>query len=656
MILTFLDWAIILGFLIITLAIGLYFTKEAGTSTASFFLGGRNLPWWIAGVSMVATTFGADTPLLVTELVANNGISGNWMWWNFLIGGMITVFFFAKLWRKAEIITDVELVELRYAGKEAAFLRGFKAIYVGVFLNAIIIAWVNVALASILQVFFDIPESQMIWYVAASMVIVVAYSSLSGLLGVAFTDFIQFIIAMAGTTILAIIVVNSERIGGLSGLQAKLPAETFQFLPQVDFSGEQVVNGGKVFVLGLGSFLAFIGFQWWASWYPGAEPGGGGYIAQRMMSTRTEKDAIKATLMFQIMHYALRPLPWILVGLSSIFLYSLQYNAPNYDMKMRMNRALEGTNLTYSVFTEDPEVIKEKAKTNPEIRKSVLDIILINKELQDSAKANPHFEKVLKATKDTRLGYVYAMKDFLPPGLRGLLLIAFLSAYMSTLSTQLNWGTSYLINDFYERFMQPQASQKQLVFASRVATVLLMLISLVVTTQIKSLESSFQFMIEAGAGLGAVLILRWYWWRVNVWSEITATLAPFVGYGIAKFALAWEFPNSFFFTLGFTTIAWLLATYLTPPTPMKKLKEFYLRVEPEGAWKPVREALGLQSHQSKIPALLLTTLFAIMMGYSALFLVGEALFSNWLRAGIYTLTFIIGWWGVQYFAKKAEVF
>jgi Na+/proline symporter len=248
------------------------------------------------------------------------------------------------------------------------------------------------------------------------------------------------------------------------------------------------------------------------------------------------------------------------------------------------------------------------------------------------------------------------MNDFLPPGLRGLLLIAFLSAYMSTLSTQLNWGTSYLINDFYERFMQPQASQKQLVLASRVATILLMLISLLVTTQIKSLESSFQFMIEAGAGLGAVLILRWYWWRVNVWSEITATLAPFIGYGIAKFVLAWEFPNSFFFTLGFTTIAWLLATYLTPPTPMKKLKEFYLRVEPEGAWKPVREALGLQPQQSKIPTLLLTTFFAIIMGYSALFLVGEALFSNWLRAGIYVLTFIIGWWGVQYFAKKAEVF
>ncbi|MFY7786224.1 MAG: sodium:solute symporter family transporter, partial [Thermoflexibacteraceae bacterium] len=357
------------------------------------------------------------------------------------IGGILTALFFAHLWRKANIVTDVELIEKRYSGKEAAVLRGFKAIYMGVFLNSVVIAWVNVALGALLKVFFDIPDEQLLWYIAGAMLFVAIYSSLSGLIGVAVTDAVQFWIAMIGCTVLAVIVVNSEQVGGISGLKAKLPAWSLDFFPTIS-SAEGTAQSLSI---GVATFLAYIGFQWWASWYPGAEPGGGGYVVQRMMSVPTEEDAQKATLFFQVAHYCLRPWVWIMVGLCCIILY--------------------------------PDLPEQNKK----------------------------------------LGYVMAIKDFLPAGLKGLLLVAFLAAYMSTIATQLNWGTSYLINDFYKRFITPQATEKQLVGSSRIGTFVIMLAALFVTAQLSTMEGAFKFMIECGAGLGLVLILRWYWWRINAW-------------------------------------------------------------------------------------------------------------------------------------------
>jgi len=592
--LAFIDWFIIALFLVISLGIGIYYTKKASKDTTHFFLGGRNLPWWLAGTSMVATTFAADTPLLVTEIVAYHGISGNWLWWNGLIGGMLATFFFAKLWRNAHIITDLEFIELRYTGTQAAFLRGFKAIYLGVFMNAIVIAWVNVALGALLQVFFNIPENQIIYYLAMAMLFVMVYSSLSGLLGVVATDFIQFLVAMLGTVILAVIVLNSEQIGGIEGLKDKLPEASFNFLPNINWIGADLSETGQTLSISIATFFAFIGFQWWASWYPGAEPGGGGYIAQRMMSTKKGEDAVKATLLFQILHYAIRPLPWILVGLSTIYLY--------------------------------PELSNE----------------------------------------DKKLGYVMAMKDFLPTGLKGLLLAAFFAAYTSTISTQLNWGSSYIINDLYARFIKPSAQNKELVWASRISTLILTLIALVVTSQLQTLKGAFSFMITAGAGLGAVLILRWYWWRINAWSEITATVAPIIAYAFCKFYLtsfneAWdkpidEDPRSFFFIIIFTTIAWITVTFLTKPTPLKHLQDFYKRVKPEGAWKKVRISLNQPSKPSKIGWLFLAWLSAILLGYSTLFLVGELVFMQWKEAGMYVFVLAFALVSLSHISKKIKIF
>lgn len=574
----FLDWAVIAIYLIFSLLIGLYYARQAGKNTENYFLGGRNLSWLMAGTSMVATTFAADTPLLVTELVVMNGISGNWLWWNAVIGGILTTFFFANLWRRANIITDVELIEKRYSGKEAGFLRGFKAIYMGVFLNSVVIAWVNVALAALIKVFFNIPDEQILWYVGAAMLLTAFYSSLSGFLGVVVTDAFQFVIAMTGCVILAIVVVNSEQIGGVTGLQSKLPSWSLDFFPQINTVGEGVSTTAQALSISLATFLAYIGFQWWASWYPGAEPGGGGYVVQRMMSVRTEKDAVKATLFFQIAHYCLRPWAWIMVGLCVIVLYP---NLPDADKK---------------------------------------------------------------------LGYVMAIKDFMPAGLRGLLLVAFLAAYMSTISTQLNWGTSYIVNDFYKRFVKPQGTEKEFVTISKIATFVVMLIAMFVTSQLSTMESAFKFMIESGAGLGLVLIMRWYWWRINAWSEISATIAPFISYGAITFYnqnIAYTstqitepniaqivFPYSFFITIGFTTFVWLTVTFLTKPTNVETLEKFYKDIQPAGFWEPIRILTGSEKPKQNMPNLFLAWFLGIVLVYSMLFLIGKLIFADWQWAGI----------------------
>lgn len=551
------------------------------------------MPWYLAGISMVATTFAADTPLAVNELVVKNGISGNWIWWSALTGGMLTTFFFARMWRRAEVLTELEFIELRYGGKQAGFLRGFKAVYLGLIMNTLIIGWVNVALMSILKIMFGLPDDQVLLYTAIAMVITAFYSSLSGLWGVAVTDAVQFLIAMAGCIILAIIVVNSDKIGGVDGLKAHLADKpwAFDFFPSV---GKNGAAGGAFSITWL-TFIAFVGVQWWSSWYPGAEPGGGGYVAQRMMSAKNEKHAIFATLFFQIAHYALRPWPWILVGLCSLVLYP--------------------------------------------------------------GLAHPGD------------GYVMAMNDFLPPGLKGMLLVAFLAAYMSTISTQLNWGASYLVNDLYKRFLHPVSdfktedeAEKHYVKIARVVTLLVMGLALWVSTYIKSISGVWEFIMECGAGLGLVLILRWYWWRINAWAEIAATVAPFIAYAVCKFgiepgltgdtAIFWAGNKiTFFITVAFTTVSWLVVMYLTPPEEESVLQNFYNKVKPMGNWGSYTKV----ENKGQPGYLIVCWLSSIVMIYSTLFFIGKLIFKEWNDAlvfgGIAVVAFIV----LRQFAVKTKV-
>lgn len=524
-----LDWTIIVIYFVFSLSIAVYFYRRASKNTSEFFLTGRNLPWYIAGTTMVATTFAADTPLAITELVAKNGIAGNWLWWNMLFGGMLTVFFFARLWRRAGIMTDVEFAEIRYSGKPAAFLRGFRAIYLGLLMNIVIMGWVNLAMVKILTVMF--PDltffglngvsilgfhfSAQLLVVGIIMLIVAVYASLSGLWGVSITDAFQFVMAMTGTIILAVIAVNIPEIGGVAGLKEKLPEWVFRFTPAMGSSDTTV---GNVFSMTLTAFIAYIGVQWWASWYPGAEPGGGGYVAQRMMSAKDEKHSLLATLWFIIAHYAIRPWPWIMVALVSLVLY------PDLDM------AHKGE------------------------------------------------------------GFVMVMRDYLPSGLLGLLLAAFLAAYMSTISTQLNWGTSYIVNDFYRRFFRKSGDEKYYVRIARITTILIMILSLIVTSKMDRISDAWAFILEASAGIGIVLILRWFWWRINAWSEISAMIAPLVILPFIKPFV--EFPNTLFFIVGWSSIVWLTVTFMTAPTNEKTLISFYERIHPGGVlWKPISDKL-----------------------------------------------------------------
>jgi Na+/proline symporter len=551
------DWAIIAAFLIFSLLIGLYFRNRASKSLLSFFLGDRNIPWLIAGISMVATTFAADTPLAVTELVGQSGISGNWLWWSFLAGGMLTTFFFAKLWRRSGVLTEIELIELRYGGKPAAILRGFKAVYLGLVMNVLIIGWVNLAMITIIQEFFGLDIATTYQVLAAAMALGAVYTSLSGIWGVAVTDVVQFCFAIIGTIVLAIVVLNSPSVGGISGLKASLPESTFQFFPSFSNDGQ----GGKTLAISAGAFLAYIGIQWWGSWYPGQEPGGGGYVAQRMMSTKTEKGAVYATLLFQIAHYCLRPWPWILVALACLVLYP----------------QLEGGAL--------------------------------------------------------RIGYVWAMRDFLPVGLKGVLLASFLGAYLSTISTQLNWGAGYLVNDVYKRFIAPDASDKKFVAASRIVTLGLMAAGLAITGLMDSISGVWTFIIECGAGLGLVLILRWYWWRINAWSEISATIAPFVAFAFSRFVMDWEFPDSYFFTVTFTTVVWLVVTFATQPESRATLEKFYRQVRPDGNWSIITDRK--ENNQNNLRHLAVCWLSSIAMTYSVLFATGKFIFGEWTEAFIF---------------------
>lgn len=531
------DWGIIALYFMVSLGIGIFMAKRAGRGMSDFFLSGRKLPWYIAGTGMVATTFAADTPLAVTELVSENGVAGNWLWWNMLFGGMLTVFFFAKLWRRAGIITDAEFVSIRYSGRPARFLRGFRAVYIGIMMNVIVIAWVNLAMVKILSVIF--PELTVFGHghfsflgiefgahlvaVGGLMVFTAVYSALSGLWGISYTDSFQFLIAMTGSIILAVFAVNQPDVGGIEGLKAQLPDNIFDFLPTLTSAEADETGGSSVLSLGIVAFVAYLGVQWWASWYPGAEPGGGGYVAQRMMSAKNEKHSLWATLWFQVAHFAVRPWPWIIAALAALVLY--------------------------------PEATDKGAT------------------------------------------YVMLIRDVLPAGLTGLLLAAFLAAYMSTLASQTVWGTSYITNDLYKPFINPNAGDKQYVKISRIITVVLMAFSLIVTTQFSKISGAWKFVLAMSAGIGPVLLLRWYWWRINAWSELAAMAAPYLIYPVLRYVVGWDvidadFEKSLIAIALWSNIVWLSVTFLTPPDKEEKLKAFYTKVHPGGrGWRRIARLL-----------------------------------------------------------------
>ncbi len=560
-----LDWGIIAAYFIISLIIGLAVSKQSGKSVAEFFLSGRNMPWWLLGVSMVATTFSADTPNLVTDIVRNHGVGGNWLWWAFLLTGMMTVFVYAKLWRRTGILTDLEFYELRYGGKAASFLRGFRAIYLGLFFNVMIMATVCLAAIKIGNVLLGLAPWQTL---LLSSVITVAYTMVGGFKGVLFTDFFQFMLAMAGMVAAAIVLLQKPEIGGLSQLLTQPTVrEAMAIFPDWGNPAEWIPI-----------FLIPLAVQWWSSWYPGAEPGGGGYIAQRMLAARDEKHAMGATLLFNVAHYALRPWPWILIALCSMVTFPT---------------------------------------------------------IQDIATQLPHVDPSI--IKDD-LAFP-AMLSFLPTGLLGLVVAALIAAFMSTIATHLNWGSSYIVNDFYCRFINPQASEKKLVQIARVTTLVLMIVACMVATQLHSALGAFNILLQIGAGTGLIFILRWFWYRVNVWSEISGMLVSFL---VAVY-FQWFYSGAMgdheklVVGVGMTTFAWVLITLLTPPEANDVLIRFYRQVKPHAfGW---RKWLA-KNHPSDIPSTsgtgLVRELYAMGLGclmvYGYLFGLGYWIYGSGLEA------------------------
>ena len=609
------DFAVIIIFFLVVFGIAAYYSRSAGKNTGQFFLSGRNLPWYIAGTAMVATTFAADTPLAVTELVAKNGIAGNWLWWNMAIGGTLTVFFFAKLWRRAEIMTDVEFVELRYSGKAAAVLRGFRALYLGLLMNAIVMGWVNKAMEIIFHV--TIPEMNSFMLVAIAAFIIAIYSSASGLLGTARTDSFQFLFAMAGCIILAIIVLNLPEVGGVVEMKEKLAPQVTNFLPRI---GDVSVGGvtAGVLAIPIGAFLAYVLLQWWSSWYPGADPGGGGYIAQRMMSAKDEKHSMFATLWFTIAHYTVRPWPWILVALAALVLLPRAENPEQIQKE---------SPILYEKVVE--------AYNNQELLKS-------DDQIYKSAEFQNLYEKY-ENTVNPGVMYPKLMIKYLPAGFLGLLIAVFLAAYMSTISSQLNWGTSYFINDFYRRFIKTDADEKHYVMISRIGVIIMTIFSLLVTKFfLTTVSGAWIFILNASAGLGAVLILRWYWWRINAWSEISAMIAPLIIYPVAVYGFGLESPMTLYPIVFGTTIVWLVVTYLTKPVEEKKLIEFYTRTYPGGiGWKHIQKLTSVKNKVTSLKKLIINWLMAILLIYMFLFGIGKIIFAEYLLGALFILVGLI---------------
>lgn len=569
MTLSTLDWSIIAGFLVISLLIGLYASRQSGKSSADFFLSGRNMPWWLLGVSMVATTFSADTPNLVTDLVRKDGVAGNWVWWAFLITGMMTVFIYAKLWRRSGILTDLEFYELRYSGKEAAFLRGFRSLYLGVIFNVLIMATVCLAAIKIGGTLLGISPIQTL---LIASVVTVAYSAIGGLRGIILTDFFQFIIAMIGTVWAAYVIVNLPQVGGLEALVThENVIGKMDLLP--DFNNTEALVTLMIIPLAV---------QWWAAYYPGAEPGGGGYIVQRMLSAKDEKNAVAATLLFNIAHYALRPWPWILIALASLIVF------PNLE----------------SIQTAFP----------------ALDAGIIDDDL-----AYP------------------AMLTFLPAGLLGIVIASLVAAFMSTISTHLNWGSSYIVNDFYKRFVDPEVSEQKMVTIGRLSTVVLMILSAFVALYLESAKDAFGIIVLMGAGTGLLFILRWFWWRINAYSEIAAMIISLVIAIIFKFVLpkgTLDGHVELLLSVGITTIGWIAVTLATPPVERKTLFSFYNLIKPhKNGWMPVIKQ-GIAEKQinpndittGKLPTELSGMFAGIFLVYGILFTTGLWLYGQTTNA------------------------
>lgn len=574
MTLSTLDWGIIILFFALTLIIGLVVSRKAGTSTTEFFLSGRNMPWWLLGISMVATTFSADTPNLVTDIVRKNGVSGNWVWWAFLLTGMLTVFVYAKLWRKSGVVTDLEFYELRYSGKGAAFLRGFRALYLGVFFNIMIMASVCLAAIKIGSVLLGFTAIETL--VIAST-ITVLYSSLGGLKGVVITDFFQFILAMGATFWATYYIIDLPQIGTLENLLTHP-----NVVPKLDFIPD--FQQREVFIT---LFILPIAVQWWSVWYPGAEPGGGGYIAQRMLSAKDEKNAVWATLLFNFAHYALRPWPWILIALASLIIFpdieSIQLAFPNID----------------------PSIVKDD------------------------------------------LAYP-AMMTFLPAGLIGLIVASLIAAFMSTISSHLNWGSSYVVYDFYQRFVKPDASEKELVKVGRLSTVVLMIASALFALLLSNALEAFQILLQIGAGTGLLFIMRWFWYRINAYSEVTAMTVSFIlalYFKLIHVKLGFDpIANDIQLVLGvaITTVSWVVVTLLTSPSDKSTLNEFYKITQPGGpGWnKVVSDAKGdgidldTQKRAWNVPTGILCMLVGSVGIYGALFSTGYFIYGEYTEGSI----------------------
>ena len=616
------DWLVILAYFVIVFGIAVYYSRSAGKDTGQFFLSGRNLPWWLAGTAMVATTFAADTPLAVTELVAKNGIAGNWLWWNLAIGSMLTVFFFAKLWRRAGILTDVEFVEMRYSGKAAAVLRGFRALYLGLFMNSIVLAWVNKAMEKIFEV--TIPGMDAFLLVIICMVLISVYASASGLLGTARIDSLQFVIAMFGSILLAVIVLSIPAVGGVEGMQAQLDEWIFEFTPNIGIENADPILGGTL-AISAGAFIAHIGLQWWSSWYPGADPGGGGYIAQRMMSAKDEKHSLFATLWFTIAHYCLRPWPWIIVALGALVIL------PRFSAEqIRDENIIAEYSQAFEVY-----------KNNPTDYGTVLsDPALIEKVERFE---NEEFFESYENSVDPGKMYPKLMVKYLPPGLLGLMIAVFLAAYMSTISSQLNWGTSYLINDFYRRFIKKDENEKHYVLISRISIVLLMIFSLIITKYLlNTISGAWEFIINASAGMGAVLILRWFWWRINAWSEISAMIAPLIIYPVAHYGFGVESPITLYPTVIGTTIVWLIVTFITSPASDETLKSFYFKIHPGGpGWKKLAVLYPEVKQDSGYGKLFINWVLGVVLVYTSLYTFGRFIFKDYTQGFIGAMVALI---------------
>lgn len=555
-----LDWLVIVLSILVCFIPALFFLRRAGRNTSEFFSTGHSAPWWLIGISMVATTFSADTPNLVTEIVRKNGIAGNWVWWAFLLTGMSTVFFYAKLWRRSGVLTDLEFYELRYSGKAASFVRGFRSIYLGFLFNLVIMASVNLAAVKIANIVLGWDKGQTLLICG---IVNIIFAASSGLWGVLVIDLIQFGIAMGGAIALAYFALQQPEIGGLSGLTTQMQTiypEKMNFLP--DFSDMNTA---------IGLFILPLAIQWWSVWYPGSEPGGGSYIAQRMLAAKSEKDALGGTLFFNIAHYAIRPWPWIIVALCSLIIFPT------------------------------PMAIHD---------------------------AFPHVDPTL--LKDD-LAYP-AMMGFLPHGWLGLMIAGLLAAYISTIITHLNWGTSYLVHDFYRRFVRSQASEKHYVGVGRYVTILLMLFSSILTFFLESAKDTFDIMLSIGAGTGLLYLLRWFWWRINAWAEVTAMGVSFIVsltlHLVPAFKTMPEW-QSLCLSVGITTVAWVTACFITPATQDNVLKNFYHKIQPIGpGWGKYKKGLSRPHSGDQFTLSLLGWTAGVTCVWSGLFWTGSLLFAK----------------------------